>query len=49
MKSKIEEKNSRPAPHTPVIEPSSPVCYQDDPEIQEEYQLPVPKPSPSTK
>ncbi len=45
MRSGIEEKNSRPDPNTPVSEPSSPVCYQNDPEIQEEYQIPRPKPS----
>ncbi|WP_162343725.1 hypothetical protein [Cyclobacterium salsum] len=49
MKSRIEEKNSYQDPNATVKEPSSPVCYQNDPEIQEEYQLPAPNPSPSAK
>ncbi|GAB3020725.1 hypothetical protein [uncultured Cyclobacterium sp.] len=36
MKGQIKDKTSLP-------ENTSPVCYQNDPAIQEEYLLPIPK------
>ncbi|MDN3689817.1 hypothetical protein [Cyclobacterium jeungdonense] len=45
MKNKIGEKDDKPDNNPPVNEPASPVCYQNDPEIQMDYQLPKPKPS----
>lgn len=49
MKNWIVKKADNTDLNPPVNEPSSPVCYQNDPEIQTVYQLPTPKPSKSAE
>lgn len=49
MKKKTVEKNDDADLNGTINEYASPVCYQNDPEIQPDYQLPSPASSKSSE